>query len=92
LVSFQGAALCHIENKEPESDSDELLLDDQMTPNAPDSDLPDEQMSEAAIDRTLADSFPASDPPSWTLGVKKSRKKRSPEHPLPPTKRMSRRN
>jgi hypothetical protein len=27
-----------------------------------------EQMSEAEIDSTLDDSFPASDPPSWTLG------------------------
>jgi hypothetical protein len=26
------------------------------------------EMSEAEIDSTLADSFPASDPPSWTLG------------------------
>jgi hypothetical protein len=25
-------------------------------------------LSEAMIDMTLADSFPASDPPSWTLG------------------------
>ena len=25
-------------------------------------------LSEAMIDATLADSFPASDPPSWTLG------------------------
>ena len=28
-----------------------------------------EQMSETEIDRNLADSFPASDPPSWTMGT-----------------------
>jgi hypothetical protein len=27
------------------------------------------EMSEAEIDRNLAASFPASDPPSWTLGI-----------------------
>jgi hypothetical protein len=38
--------------------------------------LPDEEMSEVAIDMTLADSFPASDPPCWTLGVERSQRKR----------------
>jgi hypothetical protein len=28
-----------------------------------------DEMSEAEIDRNLAASFPASDPPSWTLGT-----------------------
>jgi hypothetical protein len=27
------------------------------------------EMSEAEIDRNLQDTFPASDPPSWTLGT-----------------------
>lgn len=35
----------------------------------------DQQISEEMIDSTLADSFPASDPPSWTLGRERYRKK-----------------
>lgn len=32
--------------------------------------IPDEgRMSEAEIDKNLQDTFPASDPPSWTLGT-----------------------
>ncbi|HEX8147248.1 MAG TPA: hypothetical protein VF591_08725 [Pyrinomonadaceae bacterium] len=29
----------------------------------------DGEMSEEEIDRNLTDTFPASDPPSWTLGI-----------------------
>jgi len=35
----------------------------------------DQQISEEMIDSTLADSFPASDPPLWTLGRERYRKK-----------------
>ncbi|MCI0535703.1 MAG: hypothetical protein L0Z50_10810 [Verrucomicrobiales bacterium] len=30
--------------------------------------ITDDQSLETMIDQTLADSFPASDPPAWTLG------------------------
>jgi len=36
--------------------------------------IPEDSLSESAIDSTLQDSFPASDPPSWTLGVEKATK------------------
>ncbi|MBC8031112.1 MAG: hypothetical protein H7Z16_13440 [Pyrinomonadaceae bacterium] len=35
------------------------------------------EMSEAEIDQNLADTFPASDPPSWTLGTNHSEVPRS---------------
>ena len=45
-----------------------------------------EQMSEAEIDYNVMQSFPASDPPSWTLGVrphKTSREEFEGEKPSP---------
>jgi hypothetical protein len=33
---------------------------------------PDSAISEEMIDKTLEDSFPASDPPSWTTGRERS--------------------
>jgi hypothetical protein len=41
-----------------------------------------EEMSEAEIDRNLAETFPASDPPSWTLGTDHGRE--SPARPAGP--------
>ncbi len=29
-------------------------------------------ISEEVIDKTLSDTFPASDPPSWTLGIEQT--------------------
>jgi hypothetical protein len=41
------------------------------------NDLDEDKLSDELIDATLADSFPASDPPSWTLG--RERRRRSSE-------------
>ena len=37
-----------------------------------------EEMSEAEIDRNLQETFPASDPPSWTLGTDHQREAPTP--------------
>ena len=39
------------------------------------------KMSEAEIDRNLAETFPASDPPSWTLGT--DHRDEAPSEPAP---------
>ena len=49
---------------------DDETTNDTMPPN-------ESEMSEAEIDKNLQDTFPASDPPSWTLGT---------NHKTPPVK------
>jgi len=44
-------------------------LEDFRLPDPRGSEKQSGEMSEAEIDRNLADTFPASDPPSWTLGT-----------------------
>jgi len=34
----------------------------------------DDVMSEEEIDRDLMETFPASDPPSWTLGIEREKR------------------
>ena len=42
-----------------------------------------EEMSEAEIDRNLQETFPASDPPSWTLGTNHRQEAPTPEEEPP---------
>lgn len=44
-----------------------MMRDDDTTHSTTPRD--EDEMSEAEIDRNLQDTFPASDPPSWTLGT-----------------------
>ena len=45
------------------------MAEDEKLKPVDDSDAGSAGMSEAEIDRNLVGSFPASDPPSWTLGI-----------------------
>lgn len=49
--------------------------DDRDMPNRPDEDRKNAAAEEREIDQILADSFPASDAPPWTLGVRSPRAK-----------------
>jgi hypothetical protein len=60
-----------------------LMIEDTLVPdeNRKTGALESAQMSEAEIDMNLADSFPASDPPSWTLGMDQQRKSNESDQP-----------
>ncbi len=45
------------------------MKDDKDTAIPADEPASPGEMTEAEIDQNLADTFPASDPPSWTLGT-----------------------
>lgn len=54
------------------------MADSNQRVNPVNSEANDGEMSETEIDQNLADTFPASDPPSWTLG--------NPHDPVAPIK------
>ena len=54
------------------------MAEDEKLKPVNDSDAGSAGMSEAEIDRNLVGSFPASDPPSWTLGIDQDTEKQTP--------------
>lgn len=61
--------------RRPHLDTEEGSMPDNTDPaNAADEHPDQSEMTEAEIDQNLADTFPASDPPSWTLGTDHSQK------------------
>ena len=61
------------------------MAEDEDCPAAGEGQPGDGEMSEAEIDYNLMETFPASDPPSWTLGISPRKKSRHHFEAEPPS-------